>query len=189
MAKRYALTMKFIDQYVRAGVVVADIGCGTGIFTVEMLRRGAQVRAIDISESALSLTRSMVQSLVPEHARNVEFFQLDASRQGLPNSDVALAMGITPYMENLEPFYDNILPNTKVFYCLVLDPRHWANVVRTLLPVLNVRSIRCFERRTVSALLAKHNWKLIERRGFASGYLDLAIGPNIEAACDAGLTS
>ena len=175
MAERYALTIDFIDQHVHPGTVAADIGCGTGVFTVEMLRRGARVKAIDISERSLSITKSLVEQLVPDHAQSVEFFQLDASLQKLPESDVALAMGVTPYAENLEPFYDNILPTTRVFYCLTLDPRHWANIIRKLLPMLNVRNMRCFDRQTVDALLEKHDWRLIERRNFASGYLDLAV--------------
>src|SRR5437762_9159883 len=49
MTERFRLTMAFVEKYVKRNTVVADIGCGTGVFTVEMLRRGARVKAIDVA--------------------------------------------------------------------------------------------------------------------------------------------
>lgn len=178
MTQRFNHTISFINRYVRSGTVAVDIGCGTGIFTVEMLRRGASVKAVDIAQSSLALTKSLVEDLVPEHANKVEYLQMDASLQRLPPSDVAIAMGVTPYVVNLADFYNNILPTTNVFYYLVLDPSHWANVVRRFLPILNVRHVHWFDRKLVDSLLAKHGWRLVSRENFASGYLDTAVGPN-----------
>ncbi len=47
MARRFAITMGFISRYVRQDMTVVYVGCGTGIFTVELLRRGASVKAVD----------------------------------------------------------------------------------------------------------------------------------------------
>ena len=182
MTERFHLTIDFIDCYVREGHVAVDIGCGTGVFTVEMLRGGAMVKALDISVRTLTLTRALVERLVPEHAHKVEYLLTDVSKERIPDSDVALAMGVTPYVENLDSFYGNILPATKLFFCLVLDPRHWANRLRRFLPILNVRRLRWFEKDLVDSLLARYNWRLLERRDFASGYLDVATAPDYQVS-------
>jgi SAM-dependent methyltransferase len=174
MAQRFRLTMSFIDEYVREGMVVADVGCGTGIFTAEMVRRGAHVKAIDFAQNSLNLTRSAVERLAPEKKDRVEYLLMDVSKQRLPDSDVVLAVGVTPYLQDIGPFYDNILPTTKIFYCLILDPSHWANRVRGLLPMLNVRDMHWFAKSEVDSILARHDWELVRRTPFASGYLDLA---------------
>jgi SAM-dependent methyltransferase len=177
MTERYKLTMAFIDKYVTRNTVVADIGCGTGVFTVEMLRRGARVIAVDVAQASLSLTKSLVDRVVPECAASVEYLLADVVEQRLPNSDVAVAMGVTPYVKDLDAFYGNILPTTKVFYCLILDPMHWANLLRKFIPILNVRNLNWFDAALVDSLLASHQWRLIDRQPFASGYLDISAGP------------
>jgi len=60
MSRRYRLTMELISRFVREGMVVVDVGCGTGVFTVELLKRGALVKAVDHALQALELTRALV---------------------------------------------------------------------------------------------------------------------------------
>ena len=174
MTQRFELTMNFIKQYVQVDMVTVDVGCGTGIFTVEMLKRGASVKAVDYVQGALDLTKSLVEDLVPEYTDKVEYLLMDVTQQRLPESGLVIAMGVTPYVENLSDFYANILPTTKIFYCLILDPKHWANIIRKYVPILNVRNMNCFDRSLVDSLLANHHWKLINRQDFASGYIDVA---------------
>lgn len=173
MGERYRLTIDFINRYVKPGMLVADIGCGTGIFTVEMLKRGAKVVAIDISTSSLEATRRNVEKNAPEHVDAVTFMQLNVSESQIPAVDVAVAMGVTPYVAEIEPFYRNILASTKIFYCLILDPKHWANRVRRVFSFLNVRNVHWFECRQIDSIITSNQCTLIERRNFASGYLDI----------------
>jgi len=173
MADRYRLTMDFIDKYIKPGTTVADIGCGTGIFTVEMLKRGAQVIAIDISTSSLETTKKNIIQKIPDHLDSVQFLQLNVSENLIPKVDIAIAMGVTPYVTEIEPFYKNILGQARIFYCLILDPKHWANRIRAMLPILNVRNMHCFSRELIDGILRRNRCTLIERRDFASGYLDI----------------
>jgi SAM-dependent methyltransferase len=175
MAERFTITMEFISRHVRESMTVVDVGCGTGIFTVELLRRGATVKAVDNAPRALELTKALVERILPDRAHAVEYLLMDVTQQRLPESDLVIAMGVTPYVEDLAPFYANVLPTTNAFYCLVLDPHHWANRVRRLIPALNVRNLHWFERSLVDSLLERHDWRLIERWNFASGYLDMAM--------------
>lgn len=173
MAERYRLTMEFIERYIRPGMVVADIGCGTGIFTVEILKRGARIVAIDISTSSLEATKRNVINSAPDRLDAIQFLQLNVSEDRIPPADVSIAMGVTPYVTEIEPFYRNILTQTHFFYCLVLDPKHWANRIRRSVPLLNVRNVHCFKRDLIDDILRRNQCSLIERRNFASGYLDI----------------
>jgi len=175
MKRRYQLTMEFIDAYVQPGMTVLDVGCGTGRFTVEMLRRDARVVAIDFAEAALQLTKEHVSKIVPECRNRLECIQMDISTAILPRSDAVLAMGLTPYLSDLSAFYRNVLSTTELFYCLVLNPKNWANRLRRWLPLLNVRNVHCFAPATVDELLEKHHFRLQSRTPFATGYLDLAV--------------
>jgi len=178
MKKRYQLTMNFIENYVKEGMVVVDVGCGTGIFTIELLKRGAQVKAVDFAQSSLDLTKTLVEKVIPNYSANVEYLLIDVSKQQLPKSDLVIAMGVTPYINNLEDFYCNILPTTTIFYCLIMNPKSWINIIRKFLPFLNIRKINWFEKAFVDDILRRYDWNLVSREDFASGYLDIAIKKN-----------
>jgi SAM-dependent methyltransferase len=174
MAERYARTIAFLDAYVKPGMVVSDLGCGTGIFVVEALRRGASVNAIDFTASAVDITRKNVAKYCPNG--NVKYHQLDVQRDAIPLSDVTLAMGLTPYLTDLPGFLQHALPRTKLMFCLYVDSNHGANRIRRLVPILNVRNLQCFAREEIDRLYAEHGWTLKERRAFATGFIDLAAG-------------
>jgi predicted RNA methylase len=172
MAERYTRTITFLDTHVKYGTVFSDLGCGTGIFVVEALRRGAIVNAIDFSSSAIEITKQNVAKYCPDG--EVTFQRLDVQVDQLPRSDVTLAMGLTPYLNDLTAFMDRALPTTKLLFCLFVDPTHWANRIRSRFPILNVRDLRMYEKEEVDRLYSHHGWKLKERQPFATGYIDLA---------------
>jgi SAM-dependent methyltransferase len=174
MTKRFNLTMQFIEQHIKSNMVAVDLGCGTGIFTVEMLKRGASVIAVDYAQSSLDLTRKAVEELVSDSINRIRYLLADVTYQPLPSSDIVLVMGVTPYVENISKFLGNILPNTQMLYCLFLDPKHWTNRVRKYISVLNVRNLHFYDSYFIDELYRKHEWNLIHRKKFASGYLDLA---------------
>ena len=155
MEKRFKLTMDFVENFSKPGITIADVGCGTGIFTVEMLKRGARVKALDLSTVSLKATQKNVEREVPEFANSVEYIHSDLSVVPMPKVDVALAMGVTPYVTDITKFYDNILPFTNVFFCLILDPRHWANRVRGLFSVFKCKKHAFFRKEFGRSMLNK----------------------------------
>ena len=173
MVERYERTTAFIDSYVKPGMVFSDLGCGTGIFVIQALRRGAKVNAVDFSSSAIEMTRQNVARYCP--TGQAHFQQSNVQVDQLPPSDVTLAMGLTPYLDDLSAFLERALPKTKILYCLYVDPAHWANRFRTLFPFFNVRGLRCYAKADVDKLYVRHGWDLKERRSFATGYIDLAV--------------
>jgi len=166
-------TARFIDQNVGPSCIFADVGCGTGIFTVAALKRGAQVLAIDFSESALRITEENVK----RHATgNVTYVQLDAQTGPIPRCDIALSMGVTPYVTDLESFLRNILASTRqLFFCQYTDPERLSNRVRTILPILNVRNLVFHSRAKVDGIYSKFGWVVKERRNFATGFIDTIV--------------
>jgi SAM-dependent methyltransferase len=172
MAERYARTIKFLNSHLTPGLILSDLGCGTGIFTVEALRRGAIVNAVDFAEAAINITRENVTVHAP--GGNVNYIVADVAKDPLPRSDVTLAMGLAPYIGDLDGFLNNVLTSTQLLCCLFVDPFRWPNRLRRAFPFLNLRKLQFHSRADVDRIYARHYWKLIERSDFATGYIDVA---------------
>jgi SAM-dependent methyltransferase len=175
MLKRYDITIQFVKRYVKPGMTVVDVGCGNGIFTLAMLKQGARVIAVDFAARALSLTRSLVSAQSPEKLDSLDCIELDVTKEQLPRSDIVLAMGITPYVTDIKAFYARVLPSTDLIFCLFLDARHWANRLRSLLHILNVRRANFFYSEDVDQILKEHEFILQSRNRFATGFIDLSV--------------
>lgn len=176
MRERFELTLQFIREHVTPGSLFADIGCGTGIFVVEALKCGARVRAIDFSRRALEITQLNVKKYAPDG--EVSYYQLDVQSDELPKSDVAIMIGVTPYLGNLEKSLENVLDLTDLLLSQFSQPTHWANRLRRALPILNVRRLIFHPSQEVDAAYARKHWKLLKRTKFATGFVDLSTSSN-----------
>ncbi len=172
MRERFSLTLAFMDKHVKPGMVFADIGCGTGIFVVEALKRGASVQAIDFSKRALEVTKTNVERHAP--GGKVEYHQADIQVDTLPTSDVAIMVGVAPYLADIDKALDRVLSSTGLLFGHFVDPDHWANRLRRVVPMLNVRRLIFHDRREVDACYASHDFVLEDRKSFATGYMDVA---------------
>jgi precorrin-6B methylase 2 len=180
MRDRFIRTLQFINKYVKPGVQFADIGCGTGIFTVEALKRGAKAKAIDFSQRALEVTKANVKKYVPE--ADVSYHLLDVQAGDLPRSDVAIMMGVSPYLTNLQASLENVFRSTNLLLLQYSERTHWANRIRRIFPILNVRRLIFQSTQEVDALYTRNGWKLLSRSPFATGYIDVAASQSIAEA-------
>ncbi|PWB52463.1 MAG: hypothetical protein C3F06_07865 [Candidatus Methanoperedenaceae archaeon] len=169
---RYTKTVDFIDKNVKPGMIAVDLGCGTGVFTVELLLKGAKVLAVDYVEQALSLTEKRVKEMMPQLADRVDYLLLDIMEKPLPKSDIVIAIGVTPYVNTEGIFLDHILPTTNEFYCLFLNKWHWANLLRNYIKFLNVRKYYFFDDKILEMALLKYNFRRISREICGTGFLD-----------------
>ena len=55
---RWARRVKMLGSHLKPGMTVLELGCGTGYFTRELARSGADVVAIDISPELLEVARA-----------------------------------------------------------------------------------------------------------------------------------
>ena len=54
---RWARRVKMLSNHLRAGMSVLELGCGTGYFTRELARSGADVVAVDVSPELLEIAK------------------------------------------------------------------------------------------------------------------------------------
>ena len=88
----------------KPGLVVADIGAGSGYFTLRLARKiGAtgKVLAVDIQPEMLALLR---QRLKERHLSNVELIQGTATDPKLPEAAVDLILMVDVYHEFSHPY-------------------------------------------------------------------------------------
>lgn len=55
---RWARRVKMLSRHLRPGMTVLELGCGTGYFTRELARSGADVVAIDVSPELLEIAKA-----------------------------------------------------------------------------------------------------------------------------------
>jgi SAM-dependent methyltransferase len=55
---RWARRVKMLSSHLKRGMTVLELGCGTGYFTQELVRSGADVVAIDVSPELLEIART-----------------------------------------------------------------------------------------------------------------------------------
>jgi SAM-dependent methyltransferase len=55
---RWARRVKMLSSHIRSGMTVLELGCGTGYFTQELARCGADIVAVDVSPELLEIARA-----------------------------------------------------------------------------------------------------------------------------------
>ncbi|HVH89551.1 MAG TPA: class I SAM-dependent methyltransferase [Terriglobales bacterium] len=101
--ERLDLVLRWVDELAPTlGGESLDIGCGAGLFSVALAKRGFRVRAIDTVEamrtqtSRLALTEGVQEQVITEHG--------DAHHLRYTNAtfDLVLAIGVTPWLHSPE---------------------------------------------------------------------------------------
>jgi SAM-dependent methyltransferase len=57
---KYAIHRRFLLDHIRAGMRVADLGCGPGRFAIDAIRLGARVTLVDLSPVQLDAARARI---------------------------------------------------------------------------------------------------------------------------------
>jgi SAM-dependent methyltransferase len=56
--QRWSRRVKMLSNHIRSGMTVLELGCGTGYFTKELARCGADIVAVDVSPELLEIARA-----------------------------------------------------------------------------------------------------------------------------------
>lgn len=174
MKTRFEATMAFIRNSVTEGSVFADLGCGTGLFSLAALRQGANVIAVDFAETALTTTKRTIETRMPQCADRVRYLKLDLRTQQVPSSDVSIAVGLVPYIANIDQLFDNVVANTDSCFMTFVSETAISNRIRRLLPFLNVRDLNFHNAKVVDKNWHRCGFKVDSRLKLGTGFIDSA---------------
>lgn len=168
MRDRYNYVCAYIDKNVKKGMKVADIGCGSGIYTKRIISRGAFVYAIDYTENALSLTK---KNLLPEEAKFSELLLVDITRQKIPVVDLAISIGVLTYIDEADVFFNNVLPNTNLFLFNYLSGNNLLNIFRKNLSLFDVRNYSYHHFQNIDRTLKSYGFEITQKQKLATGFI------------------
>lgn len=108
-----------------AGLRVLDAGCGTGVLSVALAQRGAEVIAVDLSSTLVDLARERQRTALPGAA--IEFVCGDMLDPGLGEFDHVVAMdSLIHYAGNdMVGALESLVPRVRhslAFTCVPLTP-------------------------------------------------------------------
>lgn len=169
MQQRHANVTEFINKNVIAEMKTADVGCGSGVYVKKMIQKKAFVYAFDFAESALELT---VKNLTQEELKSAQIKQLDISKDSIPEVDIAISIGVLPYVEDHIQYLNNILPYTNGILFNFLDKNNLLNFLRrTVLKSLDVRMYSYHGLGEIMQELEKHNFNVVKKTKLATGFI------------------
>jgi SAM-dependent methyltransferase len=84
---RWARRVKMLSDHLRPEMTVLELGCGTGYFTSELVRSGAEIVAIDVSPDLLQLARAQ------HSAPNVRYELQNAYAMSYPDASFDSVVG------------------------------------------------------------------------------------------------
>jgi SAM-dependent methyltransferase len=112
---RWTRRVKMLSNHLRSGMGVLELGCGTGYFTRELARSGANVIAIDVSRELLEIA----QADCP--AENVRYEIQNASALTYPNAmfDSVVGSSVLHHLEvneALREIYRVLKPGGTIYF-------------------------------------------------------------------------
>lgn len=87
----FLTTMHYIDKYLKPNDKVLEVGCATGMYSINIAKKGFEVTALDISDKNLDILRSQISEDMPVSAANMNATNLST----IPDNtyDVTLLLG------------------------------------------------------------------------------------------------
>jgi predicted TPR repeat methyltransferase len=137
MFVRFALTFDVLGDL--TGSKVLDVGCGSGPYVVEALKRGASVvTAVDPAPNMLALTRDRVMRA--GFSGRCETIGGAFPMVSLRPHDHAIVMGVMDYIEDAGGFLAALHPLVQRSAAISFPSKHW---FRTPIRKLRYRLRRC----------------------------------------------
>jgi len=173
MFVRFALTFEMLPDL--KGKRVLDIGCGSGPYVVEALRRGAaSVTALDAAPGMLDLARRRVE--VMQRSADVAFVE-GIFPSGCPAGawDAAIVMGVMDYVDDPVTFVRTVreVAGSAVFS---FPSRHW---FRTPVRKVRYRLRRCpvwfFDERRIREVMRQAGVDSCEIRKIPGAGMDYVV--------------
>src|SRR5262245_24543718 len=170
MFLRFAMSFEALGDL--NGKSVLDIGCGSGPYVVEALRRGAtSVTALDPAPGMLELARNRVASSGLKG--KCSFVEGLFPGTALKPHDCVIVMGVMDYMAKPETFLRALLPVVKKSAVLSFSSRHW---FRTPIRKIRYTARRCpvyfYRHDQIQALASAAGFRSIQIRKIPGAGMD-----------------
>lgn len=137
MVVRFARTFEGFGDLRRRTVL--DIGCGSGPYIVEALKRGARrVTGLDPAPAMLELVRDRLKGT--DYADRCRLVEGSFPGTELEPHDHVVMMGVMDYVADAATFIRNLRPLVRISAAVSFPSRHW---LRTPLRRLRYRLRRC----------------------------------------------
>jgi len=170
MFARFALTFETLGDI--AGRTILDIGCGSGPYVVEALKRGARhVTAVDPASNMLMLTRERIS-----RAGGMDRCRLVAGlfpSVTLQPHDYAIVMGVMDYVADAEAFLAALRPLVVQAAAVSFPSKHW---LRTPLRRVRYRLRRCpvyfYDEREIRRLASNAGFQHIDLTKISGAGMD-----------------
>lgn len=145
---------------VTPGLAVADIGCGTGLYTGELLAAGARVTALDISPEMLAIAAEKTKA----YGDAVDFLTGDAAALPFADASFDLVSSITAMEFFSEPraclqeMYRVVKPGGRLVVATLgrFSPWSWQRRLKTFFRPTVFRHAHFYSVGDIAAFLAPH---------------------------------
>lgn len=179
MRRRYELVCRFIDNEVPEGATVADIGCGSGVFTGRIAEKAGGVYALDFAQAALDLTAKTIPDTLRDR---VSYALIDVTQEPIPRADVAIMIGVLPYIDGVSALRENVLSRTDRLLVSFLDESNALNRLRKKITLLDVRTYAYHSRDAVERAFDESGFDLTNLQQLATGWLATGVRrPNADS--------
>ena len=169
MFERHKHVSNYIKDNVKAGMIVADIGCGSGVYVLKMIDQNAsKVYALDYAKSAIELSK---RNLKDSDQNKIHYKVFDVTKESIAKTDVAISIGVLPYIDDIETYLNNILPYTDAFFFNYLDSNNLLNKLRIKLGFLDVRKYSYHNFEEIFKLPIVQDFTLVKKVRLASGWM------------------
>jgi ubiquinone/menaquinone biosynthesis C-methylase UbiE len=100
--ERFQIWSRLLDKYAALSSSAIDLGCGAGIFSLYLGKKGIEVLGIDNAGAMLDLAARRAQEC---RLSNIRFILADVAKlsvQELPSVDLVICSSVLEYIENVE---------------------------------------------------------------------------------------
>lgn len=111
-----SMCLELLDKYVKNGISVLDIGCGSGILAVASTLLGAKnAVGVDIDETAIKVSKQT--AILNNQQEKTEFFVGDATKQVTGKFDIIVANIVADVIIYLSDKIKPLLKEDGIFIC------------------------------------------------------------------------
>ena len=167
-SKAYKDTIELTKTYLDPSQKTLDIGCGTGITTIELSKYVKEIDSIDTSQSMINKAIEKSKGL-----KNVNYHTIDIFNKKLNNKkyDVIFCFNVLPFLENLEKSLkriNSLLKDSGLFISATDCSKENSSLTMKLYPILSklkiLPSAKYFTKKELENKIKKNGFEITYKK-------------------------